>query len=263
MSRELTVTHVARHHTPSVVVNRHKKRWICRFGPDYAQRQRLPAVHLGAGRRLTGRLGSSCLARHRVRPPGRASREGVRIGNEQTEWGPRWRPCPCNRRLRQRRRHHHTSPAERYHDHGRDRNRRRGNHDRGRARQKASSGRSTGSDRRHCDRRQFHRVPVVRGRRCPIRRRRLRRPDHDRFRWHRGRFERFCEAGETDISNASRPIDEEEIALCQAIGRNPIEFRVGTDALAIVVSPEQLFCRKPDARAARHGVLDRSDLGRR
>src|SRR5688500_9601409 len=30
-------------------------------------------------------------------------------------------------------------------------------------------------------------------------------------------FERFCEAGETDISNASRPIDEEEIALCEAI----------------------------------------------
>ena len=54
-------------------------------------------------------------------------------------------------------------------------------------------------------------------------------------------FERFCEAGETDISNASRPIDEEEIALCEAIGRNPIEFRVGTDALAIVVSPANYF----------------------
>ncbi len=54
-------------------------------------------------------------------------------------------------------------------------------------------------------------------------------------------FERFCEAGETDISNASRPIDEEEIALCEAIGRTPIEFRVGTDALAIVVSPNNYF----------------------
>ncbi len=54
-------------------------------------------------------------------------------------------------------------------------------------------------------------------------------------------FERFCEAGETDISNASRPIDEEEIALCEAIGRTPIEFRVGTDALAIVVSPKNYF----------------------
>ena len=54
-------------------------------------------------------------------------------------------------------------------------------------------------------------------------------------------FERFCEAGETDISNASRPIHEEEIALCEAIGRTPIEFRVGTDALAIVVSPNNYF----------------------
>ncbi len=50
-------------------------------------------------------------------------------------------------------------------------------------------------------------------------------------------FERFCNAGETDISNASRAIDEEEIANCAAIGRTPIEFRVGTDALAIVVHP--------------------------
>ena len=54
-------------------------------------------------------------------------------------------------------------------------------------------------------------------------------------------FERFCESGETDISNASRPIDEEETALCEAIGRTPIEFRVGTDALAVVVSPKNYF----------------------
>jgi phosphate transport system substrate-binding protein len=50
-------------------------------------------------------------------------------------------------------------------------------------------------------------------------------------------FERFC-AAESDIANASRPIDEDEIAACQANGREPLEFRVGTDALAIVVSPE-------------------------
>lgn len=50
-------------------------------------------------------------------------------------------------------------------------------------------------------------------------------------------FERFCESGESDISNASRGIEEDEIALCEAIGRTPIEFRVGTDALAIVVNP--------------------------
>ena len=51
-------------------------------------------------------------------------------------------------------------------------------------------------------------------------------------------FERFCVAGETDISNASRPIKESEIESCAAIGRTPIEFRVGTDALAVVTSPD-------------------------
>jgi len=54
-------------------------------------------------------------------------------------------------------------------------------------------------------------------------------------------FERFCVAGETDISNASRPIKDSEIESCQSIGREPIEFRVGTDALAVVVSAENDF----------------------
>lgn len=54
-------------------------------------------------------------------------------------------------------------------------------------------------------------------------------------------FERFCVAGETDISNASRPIRESEVESCQAIGREPIEFRVGTDALAVTVSAENDF----------------------
>jgi len=54
-------------------------------------------------------------------------------------------------------------------------------------------------------------------------------------------FERFCVAGETDISNASRPIKESEIASCEQIGRQPIEFRVGTDALALTVSADNDF----------------------
>ena len=54
-------------------------------------------------------------------------------------------------------------------------------------------------------------------------------------------FERFCVAGETDISNASRPIRDSEVESCAAIGRTPIEFRVGTDALAVVVSQENDF----------------------
>ena len=54
-------------------------------------------------------------------------------------------------------------------------------------------------------------------------------------------FERFCVEGETDISNASRAIKDSEIESCAAIGRQPIEFRVGTDALAVTVSAENDF----------------------
>ena len=54
-------------------------------------------------------------------------------------------------------------------------------------------------------------------------------------------FERFCVEGETDISNASRAIKDSEVESCQAIGRDPIEFRVGTDALAVTVSAENDF----------------------
>jgi phosphate transport system substrate-binding protein len=54
-------------------------------------------------------------------------------------------------------------------------------------------------------------------------------------------IERFCVAGETDIANASRAIREEEIASCATIGRTPIEIRVGTDALAVVVSSANDF----------------------
>lgn len=54
-------------------------------------------------------------------------------------------------------------------------------------------------------------------------------------------FERFCVAGETDVANASRAIKDTEVESCQAIGREPIEFRVGTDALAVVVNPNNSF----------------------
>ena len=53
-----------------------------------------------------------------------------------------------------------------------------------------------------------------------------------------GGFERFC-AGETDISNASRPIDEEEeVPLCAEAGVEYTEFQVGVDALTVVVNTE-------------------------
>ena len=54
-------------------------------------------------------------------------------------------------------------------------------------------------------------------------------------------FERFCVEGETDISNASRAIKDSERESCKAIGRDAIEFRVGTDALAVTVSAENDF----------------------
>ena len=56
-------------------------------------------------------------------------------------------------------------------------------------------------------------------------------------------FERFCVAGESDISNASRPIKQKEIDAAAKIGRTPIEFRLGTDALAVVVSKENTFAK--------------------
>ncbi len=56
-------------------------------------------------------------------------------------------------------------------------------------------------------------------------------------------FERFTVAGETDISNASRPIKDKEIDQAKTIGRNPIEFKVGTDALAVTVSAENTFAK--------------------
>jgi phosphate transport system substrate-binding protein len=54
-------------------------------------------------------------------------------------------------------------------------------------------------------------------------------------------FERFCVNGETDISNASRKIKDSELASCQSIKRQPLAFRVGTDAIAMVVSADNTF----------------------
>ncbi|GGS92116.1 hypothetical protein GCM10010156_57950 [Planobispora rosea] len=52
-----------------------------------------------------------------------------------------------------------------------------------------------------------------------------------------GGFEKFC-AGETDISNASRPIKDEEKAACEAKGIKFTELTVATDALTVVVPKE-------------------------
>ncbi|MDQ3610255.1 MAG: PstS family phosphate ABC transporter substrate-binding protein [Actinomycetota bacterium] len=52
-----------------------------------------------------------------------------------------------------------------------------------------------------------------------------------------GGFERFC-AGETDISNASRPIEPDEEKLCERAGIEYVEVQVGVDALTTVTSPD-------------------------
>jgi phosphate transport system substrate-binding protein len=54
-------------------------------------------------------------------------------------------------------------------------------------------------------------------------------------------FERFCVETESDISNASRPIRAEEVQTCVDNGREPIEFLIGIDALAVTVSTENDF----------------------
>jgi phosphate transport system substrate-binding protein len=46
-------------------------------------------------------------------------------------------------------------------------------------------------------------------------------------------FELFCN-GETDISDASRAIEQEEIDACAASGIEPIEIEVGLDALTVI-----------------------------
>ena len=58
-----------------------------------------------------------------------------------------------------------------------------------------------------------------------------------------GGLERFCVEGASDISNASRAIKDSEIEACNAIGREPIEIRVGTDALSVVISPGNYFAQ--------------------
>jgi len=51
-----------------------------------------------------------------------------------------------------------------------------------------------------------------------------------------GGFKKFC-SGETDISDASRPIKPSEVELCQKNGIEYVELPVAYDGLAVVVNP--------------------------
>jgi phosphate transport system substrate-binding protein len=50
-------------------------------------------------------------------------------------------------------------------------------------------------------------------------------------------FELFC-AGQTDVSDASRPIDEEEAAACDASGVEFVELEVALDGVTVMTNPE-------------------------
>jgi len=52
-----------------------------------------------------------------------------------------------------------------------------------------------------------------------------------------GGFERFC-AGETDVSDASRPIEDDEAKICDDAGIEYVEYQVGVDALTNIVNTE-------------------------
>jgi phosphate transport system substrate-binding protein len=52
-----------------------------------------------------------------------------------------------------------------------------------------------------------------------------------------GGFSRFCR-GETDLSNASREMKEEEAEECEAGGVEYVQFRIVNDGIAVVVNPE-------------------------
>ena len=53
-------------------------------------------------------------------------------------------------------------------------------------------------------------------------------------------FEKFCR-GELDIATASRGIEADEFAACEKAGIEPVEVRVGTDGLSVVVNQSLEF----------------------
>jgi len=58
-----------------------------------------------------------------------------------------------------------------------------------------------------------------------------------------GGFKKFCR-GETDISNASRPILQKEMDDCKAAGVEYIELPVAFDALTVVVNPKNAWLKQ-------------------
>lgn len=61
-----------------------------------------------------------------------------------------------------------------------------------------------------------------------------------------GGFKKFC-IGETDISDASRPIKDEEAQVCAENNIEYVEFLVALDGLTVMVSPENDWLESMDA----------------
>jgi len=57
-----------------------------------------------------------------------------------------------------------------------------------------------------------------------------------------GGFKKFCR-GETDISDASRPILKSEMEICRQAGIQYVELPVAFDALTVVVNPKNAFLK--------------------
>jgi phosphate transport system substrate-binding protein len=81
-----------------------------------------------------------------------------------------------------------------------------------------------------------------------------------------GGFEKFC-AGETDISDASRPIDpKEEAPICEDEGIEYTELQVANDGISVVTNPSlEVSCLTADQLAELWGedsnITNLSDLG--
>jgi phosphate transport system substrate-binding protein len=79
-----------------------------------------------------------------------------------------------------------------------------------------------------------------------------------------GGFEKFC-AGETDISDASREIEPEEVDACKNGGVSYTDFQVANDGISVVTNPSlEISCLTTDQLAelwTDDSITNYSDLG--
>ena len=65
-----------------------------------------------------------------------------------------------------------------------------------------------------------------------------------------GGFKKFCR-GETDISDASRPILKKEMDVCKEHGIKYVELPVAFDALTVVINPKNDWIRSMTRKSSR------------